>query len=343
MTSFAFILGCVPLWIATGAGSVSRQIMGTTVIGGMLAASVIGIFLIPAIFYVVEKLSGAIASRCSDPSTGAVAGAREIEHEALESASVLAAVLLTGCTVGPNYTRPSVAVPANFRAPEPLPAPQAASFANLKWFEIFKDEKLQELIRTALAQNYDLRDAVARVEAARASLGITRSAQFPNFGASGAVEINRLSRDGADAFAAALLSSQNRNFGEASLNLLSFEVDIWGRLRRATEAARANLLSADENRKAVVTTLVSDVATAYLSMRELDYELEISKRTLQTRQESLELTQIAAEAAASRRCSTFGRPNNWWTPRRRPFRAFSSRSSRPRIRSGSCSAKTPAT
>jgi NodT family efflux transporter outer membrane factor (OMF) lipoprotein len=203
---------------------------------------------------------------------------------------VALAAALTGCTVGPDYKRPPVAVPASFRAPEPAPAPQTAALADLKWFEIFKDDRLQELIRTALQQNYDLRDAVARVEAARAGLGITRSAQFPNFGASGAVEINRLSRDGATPLSKQFIASQNRNFGEATLGLLSFEIDIWGRLRRATEAARASLLSADENRKAVITTLVSDVATAYLSMRELDYELEISKRTLETRQQSLDLT-----------------------------------------------------
>jgi NodT family efflux transporter outer membrane factor (OMF) lipoprotein len=199
-------------------------------------------------------------------------------------------ILSAGCTVGPDYKRPSVGVPASFRAPEPLPATQAASFADLKWFEIFKDDKLQELVRTALQQNYDLRDAVARVEAARAGLGIARSAQFPNFGASGEVDINRLSRNGATPLPPQLLSSQNRNFGEATLDLLSFEIDIWGRLRRATEAARANLLGAEENRKAVVTTLVSDVATAYLSLRELDYELEISTRTLETRRQSLDLT-----------------------------------------------------
>ena len=99
-----------------------------------------------------------------------------------------ACVWLGGCTVGPDYKRPSVTVPASFRAPEPLPATQAASLASLKWFEVFKDDKLQELIRTALQQNYDLRDAVARVEAARAGLGITRSAQFPNFGASGEID-----------------------------------------------------------------------------------------------------------------------------------------------------------
>lgn len=197
---------------------------------------------------------------------------------------------LCGCTVGPNYQRPKLATPAQFRAPEPLPAQEAYSLADLKWFELFHDERLQALIRTALVQNYDLRDAVARVEAARANLGITRSDQFPQFAAGGGVEFNRLSRDGAEPIPAILLPSQNRTFGEASLNLLSFEVDLWGRLRRATEAARSNLLSAEESRKTVVTTLVSDVATAYLTLRELDFELEISNRTLQTRQQSLDLT-----------------------------------------------------
>jgi len=203
---------------------------------------------------------------------------------------ILLAGLSAGCVVGPNYKRPAIAVPASFRAPDPLPTSQAVAIADLKWFEVFKDEKLQELIRSALERNYDLRDAVARVEEARASLGITRSNQFPTFGAGGSVDINRLSRDGATPIPAALLPSQNRNFGSAALQLLSFEVDIWGRLRRATEAARANLLSAQEYRQAVVTTLVSDVATAYLTLRELDYTLDISQRTLQTRQESLALT-----------------------------------------------------
>jgi multidrug efflux system outer membrane protein len=206
------------------------------------------------------------------------------------TAVLIAAGLISGCTVGPNYHRPSVQVPQNFRAPDPLPAPQATSLADLKWWEVFKDEKLQDLIRTALVANYDLRDAMVRVEEARANLGVTRSNQFPQIGAGGDIQINRLSRDGQTPLPAAFLPSQNRNFGEATLNLLSFEVDIWGRLRRATEAARANMLSAEQNRKAVVVTLVSDVATAYLHLRELDYELEISEATLATRQDSLNLT-----------------------------------------------------
>jgi multidrug efflux system outer membrane protein len=147
------------------------------------------------------------------------------------------------------------------------------------------------LIRIALQQNYDLRDAVTRVEQARANLGITRSNQFPQFGAGGNFQITRLSRDGQFPLPPTFLATQNRNWGQAFLELLSFEVDIWGRLRRATEQARATLLNADENRKSVVTTLVSDVATNYFNLLQLDYELEISNRTLDTRQNSLRLVQ----------------------------------------------------
>src|SRR5260370_23668779 len=204
-------------------------------------------------------------------------------------APTVVAFLLTGCTVGPNYHRPAIQTPDAFRSPVPTPANDPASLADLKWWEVFKDEKLQELERTALVQNYDLRDAVARVEAARASLGITRSNQFPNLDASADISTIRISRNGQTPLPAALVPSQNRTFGSATLNLLSFELDIWGRLRRATEAARANLLSEEENRKAVMTTLVSEVASAYLSLRAWDHQLDISQRTLATRQDSLGL------------------------------------------------------
>src|SRR5437879_419791 len=145
---------------------------------------------------------------------------------------VFAAILLSGCTVGPNYRRPAVQTPQTFRSPNPLPAPEPSSLADLKWFEVFKDEKLQDLIRTALEQNYDLRDAVARVEQARANLGITRSNQIPQVDASGAIEFTRLSRAGQTPLPVSFVKEQNRTWGEATLNLLSFEVDIWGRLRR---------------------------------------------------------------------------------------------------------------
>src|ERR1700676_4570651 len=130
---------------------------------------------------------------------------------------LLAAGLLASCTLGPNYHRPAVQIPQNFRAPSPLPAPKAESFADLKWWEVFKDPALQELVKTAIQQNYDLRDAVARVEAARANLGVTRSNQFPNVGASGNVQTNRISRNGSLQLSKAVVPSQNRTFGEATL------------------------------------------------------------------------------------------------------------------------------
>ncbi|MBP1595525.1 MAG: efflux system, outer rane lipoprotein, NodT [Acidobacteria bacterium] len=201
-------------------------------------------------------------------------------------------LLLAGCMVGPNYRRPAVQAPDVFRSPVPVPTPEQASLSDLKWWEVFRDEELQGLIRAALIGNYDLQDAVARVEAAGAVLGITRSDLLPNLSVTGTVSSNRISRNGASTLPQEFVPSQNRTFGTATLDLLSFEIDIWGRLRRATEAARAGLLGAEENRKAVITTLVSDVAAAYFTLRELDYELEVSKQTLVLRQESLELVRV---------------------------------------------------
>ncbi len=246
----------------------------------------------------------------------------------------IAAGLLAGCTMGPNYHRPDVQAPQSFRAPEPG-VPGTASLADLKWWEVFKDEQLQQLVRTALVQNYDLRDAVVRVEAARANLGITRSNQFPQVGATGDLELTRLSRDGSSPCPLPSWPTQNRNWGQATLGLLSFELDMWGRLRRATEAARANLLSAEENRKAVVTTLVSDVATSYFTLRDLDAELDISNRTLRRAVNPCALRR-SVRAAVSPRCSICARPSNWWIPPRRRFPHCNSRSSRPKTRSACC-------
>src|SRR5262249_47999162 len=196
--------------------------------------------------------------------------------------------LLAGCTVGPKYRKPIVQPPSAFRGSgDAAAAPDPNSLADLKWFQVFKDEALQELIRTALVNNYDMRQALDRVNAARANLGITRSEQFPNVTASADVTTLRNSNSGQ--FALPGGASRNRTFGTVVLDLLSFEVDIWGRMRRANEAARANLLGAEENRKAMMTTVVGDVSAAYFNLLELDMELEIAKETLATRQESLGL------------------------------------------------------
>jgi outer membrane protein, multidrug efflux system len=206
--------------------------------------------------------------------------------------------LLTGCTVGPNYRRPAVKPPDVFRgSPDTTPPTDLTSLADAKWFELFKDSQLQELIRTALVQNYDLRDAVARMDAARANLGVTRADQFPSVAASGEITTFRNSTSGASPLPQGF--QQNRTFGGVALNLLSFEADLWGRLRRATEAARADLLASEENRKAVIATLVSDVASAYFNLIELDSELEIARRTLTSRVGSLELIRIRRQGGVA--------------------------------------------
>ncbi len=198
------------------------------------------------------------------------------------------ACLFTGCTVGPKYSRPTITPPAAFRgAPASASGADAASLADLKWFELFKDEQLQRLVRTALVQNYDLREAVVRVDAARANLGITHSDQLPEVAADANVTALRFSTGGS--FPLPPGFSQRRTFGSMAANLLSFEVDVWGRLRHATEAARADLLASEENRKAVITTLIGDVSGAYFGLLELDSEMQVAQRTLATREDSLKL------------------------------------------------------
>ena len=194
----------------------------------------------------------------------------------------------------PKELKPTT--PNTFRG-DPAPHSDPQSLANLKWFELFKDEKLQQLIQDAIANNYDLRQAIARIDAARATLGITRSEQFPTIVASGDVINQRQSRSSAFELPAPI--KRDRSFGSVLLNLLTFEIDLWGRLRKQTAAARADLLATEEARKAIITTLVSDVATAYFGLRELDFELEISQRTLRSREESLRLIQLRQSRGVS--------------------------------------------
>ena len=199
-------------------------------------------------------------------------------------------ILLSGCMVGPDYHRPAVTTPDSFRGASAAIPPDKQSIAELSWFEVFNDEQLQELIRTALVQNYDLRDAIARVDAARANVGITQADQYPNFGIG--ADISNIERSRQGEFTIPKGTSRQRTFGTVFLDLFTYEIDIWGRLRRATEAARAELLAADWNRKTVVTTLISDVATAYFNLLELDMELAIAKNTFTTRAQSLRVIRV---------------------------------------------------
>src|SRR3982751_3081950 len=163
--------------------------------------------------------------------------------------SLLIISLAQAYVVGQKYQRPQVQTPTVYRG-DTATQPDPQTIANSKWFEVFKDDKLQDLIREALASNYDLREAVSRIDAARASYGITRSDQFPTIGASSDVVNQRNSRSGQLDLPQPI--KRDRSFGSVLLNLLDFELDVWGRLRKATAAAKSDLLATEEGRKAVI-------------------------------------------------------------------------------------------
>src|SRR4029450_13484176 len=210
----------------------------------------------------------------------------------------VAATLLAGCMLGPDYQRPTLPLPAQYRDAEP-PAPgrEAVSLADLQWFELFRDDSLQALVRTALQQSYDVRIAVARILEARAQLGITRSFLFPQLDANGTVAHDRISEE------RFLTTPSGKNEGNTFLLGLSlfYEIDLWGRLRRETEATRAELLSTEWAQRAVLVTLVADVARAYFELRELDLDLEIAKRSFASREKSLRLTRARQEEGVATR------------------------------------------
>jgi multidrug efflux system outer membrane protein len=196
---------------------------------------------------------------------------------------VVVLVLEAGCLMGPKYKRPSIDVPQEYRAPAPQEASQASSLGNEQWWQVYQDPALTQLIHTAIAQNYDVRIAAARVLEAQAQVGITRANQLPS------------ANVGADVFSQQnakvtnLFPAYQVNGGELNLSVI-WNLDFWGKYRRQTEAARAQLLATEWGRRAVISSLVANVATAYFQLRALDSELEISKRTLASRQESLKLT-----------------------------------------------------
>jgi len=199
-------------------------------------------------------------------------------------AFLLGLLLLSACTVGPKYKRPNVQAPDTFRASTPDASSAAASLGDEKWWSVFQDPQLQTLIREALAQNYDVRIAATRVLQAQAVLGITRADQFPTI-TGGASATN-------ERFAQTRVTPAFET-SPFQVNLALFwELDFWGKYRRATEAARADLLATEWGQKAVVSSLVSNVATAYFQLLELDSEMRISRNTLDSRRESLRLVEI---------------------------------------------------
>jgi len=190
--------------------------------------------------------------------------------------------LVAGCSVGPNYHRPAVQSPTAFRelAENPQVAEQAASYADLPWWQVFQDPQLQELIRTALKQNYDLQVATERINAGRAQLAVTRSSQFPQV-------------QGNSNFSGGKESNFQTKFNFLTLTAdAAFQLDLFGKLRRATEASRAQLLATEDARQTVILTLVSDVASDYFALLQLDLELQIARDTVAAQEASVKLTNL---------------------------------------------------
>jgi len=201
-------------------------------------------------------------------------------------------LICTGCAVGPKYKRPTLTVPEGYRGLAPDAGQQtSASLADEKWWTVFQDPQLQQLIRTALVQNYDVRIAATRILQAQAILGITRADQYPTITGGASTTNARAQRT-------KVLPEFESSANEVNLSIV-WELDFWGKFRRATEAARASLLATEWGKRAVISSLVSNVATAYFQLRELDLELEISKRTLDSRKQSLNLVEIRARGGVT--------------------------------------------
>jgi len=198
---------------------------------------------------------------------------------------IVALLLCTvaGCAVGPDYHRPRVATPAAFRGTE-LQEAQAASYADLPWWQVFADPQLQELIGTALKENYDLRLATERITAARAQVTITRSSLFP-----------QISADGTSTGGKTESSFQQDFHMLQAAGDAVFQIDLFGKLRRATESARAQLLATEDARQTVILTLVSDVASDYFNLLQLDLQLQITHDTINTQEDSVKLTTFRVE------------------------------------------------
>ena len=191
-----------------------------------------------------------------------------------------------GCALGPRYTRPDVPLPAAHRG-APAAAPGEASLADLEWAAIFDDPALTALVTSALRENFDLRIAAERVQQARALYRISRSDRYPTIGASAGVITSGASRDGATPVPEGV--DRDVTYGQAGIGL-DWELDVWGRIRSLNEAAHARYVASEEGRRAVATILVGDVMESYLSLRALDLELDIARRTSAVADEQLQLT-----------------------------------------------------
>jgi NodT family efflux transporter outer membrane factor (OMF) lipoprotein len=206
---------------------------------------------------------------------------------------IIATLGLCGCLMGPNYRRPATSLPTEF----PDASATKESIADKKWFDLFQDATLKQLVQTALEKNFDVRIAAERVLEARAQYGITRANLFPTLDAQGSFTASRSSSIGSFPFIASGTNLAT-SYTQAGLQF-AWELDLWGKLRRLDEAARARYLASEEARNGVIISLLSDVMTTYFELRELDLELQIGQQNNGIAQHNLRLIQERKDRGAA--------------------------------------------
>jgi multidrug efflux pump len=291
MTSIAFIAGVFPLVIASGAGAEMRQAMGIAVFSGMIGVTLFGLFLTPVFYFVLMKLSAkkktAVPTEKPKPISG-TAGA-------IGAATILllAGIIFTGCAVGPNYKRPASVVPQTYKTTNELGAWKEGTpldhVPKGAWWEIFGDSQLNELETRAANANQELKAAVARVEQSRSTARLAGNELIPSLDLNPSARRERFS------------PNQEPSFGNLTANTFrapldfSYEIDLWGRIRRGFEAARADAQSSFAAFHNVLLTLQADVARNYFTLRALDAEIATVQGTVGLRREQLKLTQSRYE------------------------------------------------
>ena len=287
MTSFAFVLGVVPLLIAEGPGAEMRQALGTSVFSGMLGVTFFGLVLTP-VFYVVirwfiERKHRKI-ERQHDQQPVAQAS-----HIVLMLVLVPALLgLVNGCkAVGPNYSEPIVQVPTEF-ANQEQPGMSTAA-VEVAWWRGFQDEELNQLVAEALTDNHDIRIATARLREARALLSFTEFDRYPTVTTRESYERQRLSK------AAARGADRDTEFYHFGFDA-SWELDFFGRVRRAIEASTADVGAAEASRRDVLVSLLAEVASNYFDLRGAQNQLAVARQNAETLQQTLELTQALLAA-----------------------------------------------
>jgi len=294
MTSFAFIVGLLPLMRAEGAAALGNRSIGTGAVGGMLTGVILGVFIVPVLFIVFQYLHERVVGKRFVTPTVAV--------------PTMALILLVGlgsCKVSKDTAAPQPELPARFRSVDAsssgaASAPSAAStdttsIANLPWKSFFSDPALQQLIDSAITRNYDMQVAVKNIQAAQLAFRQSKLGYWPDLSLNVTANTNRPSDNSLNGFTAQLLKKKHIEDYNANV-ALSWEADIWGKIKNQKSRALATYLQTEEARKAIQTNIVADVSEGYYNLLMLDAQLVIARRNVALNDSTLQIIRLQFKA-----------------------------------------------